>query len=94
MRDLNVIDNRFPVLAGSIRISHGFVHVIEVRTTVNIFGLTVAQDELIHADRHGALIILNNVILQLKPAIDTIILNETIILEPARQKGVNIEKRE
>lgn len=94
MRDLDVIDDGFPILAGSIGVSHGFVHVVEIGTTVNIFGLTVAQGELIHADRHGALVIPNDVIPQLKAAIDTVILNEAIVLEPARQEGFNIEKLE
>jgi regulator of RNase E activity RraA len=93
-RDLDVIDDGFPVLAGSIGVSHGFVHVLEIGTVVNIFGLTVAQGELIHADRHGALVIPNDVIPQLKAVIDTVVLNEAIILEPARQKGFNIDKLE
>jgi regulator of RNase E activity RraA len=94
MRDLDVIDDGFPVLAGSIGVSHGFVHVVEIGTAVNIFGLTVAQGELIHADRHGALVIPNDVIPRLKAAIDTVVFNEAIVLEPARQKGFNIDKLE
>ena len=94
MRDLDVIDDGFPVLAGSIGVSHGFVHVVEIGTVVNILGLTVAQGELIHADRHGALVIPNDVIPRLKAAIDTVVLNEAMVLEPARQKGFNIDKLE
>ena len=94
MRDLDVIDDGFPVLAGSIGVSHGFVHVVEIGTAVNILGLTVAQGELIHADRHGALVIPNDVIPRLNAAIDTVVLNEAIVLEPARQKGFNIDKLE
>lgn len=94
MRDLDVMDDGFPVLAGSVGVSHGFVHVVEVGTAVNIFGLTVTQGELIHADRHGALVIPNDVIHLLKTAIHTVVLNEAIVLEPARQKGFNIDKLE
>ena len=94
MRDLDVMDDGFPVLAGSVGVSHGFVHVVEVGTAVNIFGLTVTQGELIHADRHGALVIPNDVIPLLKTAIHTVVLNEAIVLEPARQKGFNIDKLE
>ena len=94
MRDLDVMDEGFPVLSGSIGVSHGFVHVVEIGTTVNIFGLTVAQGELIHADRHGALVIPTDVIPRLKAAIETVVLNESIVLEPARQKGFNIDKLE
>jgi len=94
MRDLDVMDDGFPVLAGSVGVSHGFVHVVEVGTAVNIFGLTVTQGELIHADRHGALVIPNDVIPLLKTAIHTVVSNEAIVLEPARQKGFNIDKLE
>ena len=94
MRDLDVMDDGFPVLAGSVGVSHGFVHVVEVGTAVNIFGLTVTQGELIHADRHGALVIPNDVIHLLKTAIHTVVSNEAIVLEPARQKGFNIDKLE
>ncbi|MFT4636418.1 MAG: regulator of RNase E activity RraA [Arenicella sp.] len=94
MRDLDVIDEGFPVLAGSIGVSHGFVHVVEIGTPVTLFGLTVAQGELIHADRHGALVIPSDVLPQLKAAIDTVIFNEAIVLEPAREKGFNIDKLE
>lgn len=94
MRDLDVIDEGFPVLAGSIGPSHGFVHVVEIGTPVNIMGMRVAQDELIHADRHGALVIPSEVIPQLKQAIETVIASEAIVLVPAREPGFNIDKLE
>ncbi len=94
MRDLDVIDEGFPVLAGSIGPSHGFVHVVEIGTPVSIMGMQVAQDELIHADRHGALVIPSEVIPDLKRAIETVIACEAIVLEPARAPGFNIGKLE
>ncbi len=94
MRDLDVIDEGFPVLAGSIGPSHGFAHVVEIGTPVNVFGMHVAQGELIHADRHGALVIPSEVVPRLKTAIETVITNEAIILEPARQSGFNIDELE
>lgn len=94
MRDLDVYDEGFPVLAGSIGPSHGYVHVVEIGTPVNIMGMRVAQDELIHADRHGAIVIPAEVIPTLKQAIDTVVANENIVLIPAREPGFNIEKFE
>lgn len=94
MRDLDVIDDGFPVLAGSIGPSHGFVHVVELGTPVRIMGMTVAQDELVHADRHGALVIPGEVIPDLEQAIETVIANEAIVLESARAPGFNIHKLE
>jgi regulator of RNase E activity RraA len=94
MRDLDVMDEGFPVLAGSIGVSHGFVHVVEIGTPVNVFGITVTQGELIHADRHGALVIPHDVIPRLKAAIDTVVANEAIVIGPAREAGFNIDKLE
>ena len=94
MRDLDVIDDGFPVLAGSIGPSHGFVHVLEIGTPVDVMGMRVAQDELIHADRHGALVIPTDVIPDLKQAIEAVISCEAIVLEPARAPGFNIDKLE
>ena len=94
MRDLDVIDEGFPVLAGSIGPSHGFVHVVEIGGPVSIMGMQVSQDELVHADRHGALIIPGEVIPKLKQAIETVIASEAIVLVPARKPGFNIDKLE
>ena len=94
MRDLDVMDDGFPVLAGSIGPSHGFVHAVEIGTPANIMGMRVAQGELIHADRHGALVIPEDVISELRAAIDKVIACEAIVLEPARQPGFDIQKLE
>ena len=94
MRDLDVIDDGFPILAGSVGPSHGYVHVVDVGTQVNIFGMRVDENELIHADRHGAIVIPHNVFPTLKSAIKTVIKNEAIVLGPARAPDFNIDKLE
>lgn len=94
MRDLDVIDDGFPILAGSIGPSHGFVHVRDLGCQVSVMGMQVEEDDLIHADRHGALVIPDAVIADLEKAIDTVVANEAIILGPARAPGFNIEKLE
>ena len=94
MRDLDVLDGGFPVLAGSIGVSHGFVHVVEIGTPVDVMGVKVSQDDLIHADRHGALVIPSDAISDLKQAIETVISNESIVLGPAREPGFDIKKLE
>ncbi|MEO1176817.1 MAG: RraA family protein [Pseudomonadota bacterium] len=94
MRDLDVLDDGFPVLAGAIGPSHGYVHCVEIGTPVNIFGMRVAQGELIHADRHGALVIPPDVRSDLKSAIETVFAREEIVLGPARAPGFDIAKLE
>jgi regulator of RNase E activity RraA len=70
------------------------VHAVEIGTPVNIMGMRVAQGELIHADRHGALVIPANIIPVLKAAIETVISSEEIVLGPARQPDFDIHKLE
>ena len=94
MRDLDVIDDGFPILAGSIGPSHAHVHVVELSKPVSIMGLEVHEDDLVHADRHGAVVIPEDVIPELEVAINKVFANESLILEPARKPGFSIEKLE
>ena len=87
MRDLGDLPDGFPVVAGSIGPSHGFVHVKEVGSTVTIFGMKVADSDLIHADRHGALIIPSDVLPILEAAIHKLMDTEKLVLDPARRDG-------
>ena len=94
MRDLGDMAAGFPVVAGSIGPSHGFVHVTDVDLPVQIFGLWVKPGELVHADRHGALVIPEEVIGSLSQSIATLQASEALILGPARAPGFDIEALE
>lgn len=91
VRDLGDLPAGFPVVAGSIGPSHGFVHVISLGEPVSIFGLEVRQGDLVHADRHGALVIPSDVVSGLATAIDRLRKTEQLILDPARSRGFNFE---
>ena len=84
MRDLGDLPSGFPVIAGSIGPSHAFVHVTEIGVPVNVFGLAVQDGDLVHADRHGALVVPDDVIDHLFDAINKLMANEKLVLEPAR----------
>lgn len=91
MRDLGDLPEGFPVVAGSIGPSHGFVHVKELGTPVNIFGLEINDGDLVHADRHGALVIPPEVLGDLEQAILKLLETEKLILEPARKPGFDFD---
>ncbi|MCK7611082.1 RraA family protein [Roseibium sediminicola] len=94
MRDLGDLPDGFPVVAGSVGPSHGYVHVKEIGTPVKIFGLDILAGELIHADRHGALVIPETVIPVLAGAIRKLLETEQIVLGPAREPDFSFEKFE
>ena len=56
------------MLAGSIAPSHAFVHVVDFGLNVNIHGMAVKSGDLIHADRHGAVVVPVNTIDGMKDA--------------------------
>lgn len=85
MRDLGGLEPGFPVLAGSIGPSH--VHVRAVGTPVEVFGMMVQEGDLVHADRHGALVVPPDVISVLKAAIEKLLETEQLILGPACGSG-------
>lgn len=86
MRDLGDLPGGFPVVAGSVGPSHGFVHVREIGTQVSIHGLIVVEGDWIHADRHGALVIPEAVVPDLEAAIHKLLETEKLILGPARRE--------
>ena len=87
MRDLGDLPNGFPVVAGQIGPSHGFVHVKEIACEVEIFGLKIKNGDLVHADRHGAVVIPDDVVDHLQSAIQKMQDTERLVFDPARQEG-------
>jgi regulator of RNase E activity RraA len=68
--------------------------VLKIGDPVEVMNMSVCQGDLIHADRHGALVIPTGVVSLLKNAIEKVIDSEAIVLVPAREPGFNIEKLE
>lgn len=91
MRDLGDMPEGYPVVAGSIGPSHGFVHVVDIAQPVEIFGMPVEDGDLIHADRHGALVIPPDVEPDLQDAIATLIRSERIIFDAVKGKELSFE---
>lgn len=87
MRDLGDLPEGYPVIAGSIGPSHAFVHVEEMDCAVEINGLSVKPGDLIHADRHGAVVVPENVVEELMAAIYRAQENERIVLNATAEEG-------
>lgn len=92
LRDLGMLDPGYQVIAGSVGPSHAFVHVTELHVPVTVFGMAVKPGDLIHADRHGAVVIPPAMIEMLPAAINLVIAKEQPILKAAREPGFTVEK--
>ena len=92
IRDLGAIDPGFCLLAGSIGPSHAFVHVTGFDIPVEVFGLAIDPGDLIHADRHGAVIIEPGIEAELPRAIDLVTRKEVPILIAARSPDFDIDR--
>lgn len=82
----------FQALAGSIGPSHAWVHAESFGGQVRVAGMTVQSDDLIHADRHGAIVIPLDVAAKLPEAAELCGRREMPILEIARSPDFSLEK--
>lgn len=94
IRDIGMCPEDYQVIGGSIGPSHRFVHVREIGTTVNIFGMSVKEGDFVHADRHGAVVVPLDILYELDKWISKMQEIEEIVLAPARKDDFNFQKFE
>ena len=90
VRDIPAVALDFQMLAGSVGPSHAYVHVVEFGIPVTIHGMTAKSGELIHADRHGAVIVPVDKIDAMKGALDGLMKQEARIIAAAKS-GQGVE---
>jgi len=101
-RDLTESAKDFQILGGRVGPSHAHIHVVDFRGPVNVFGMQAAHDDVIHADRHGAVVIPAECVTRLPDAIDLIARREKVILDicaspdftPAKLREAIMKSRE
>lgn len=92
IRDLDAVATDFQLLAGRVGPSHAFVRTEAFDLPVEVHGMKVKPGELIHADRHGSVVIPLDVVEKLPAAIDLCTRREAPILKAARESGFTLEK--
>jgi regulator of RNase E activity RraA len=92
IRDIAQVAEGFQMLAGSISPSHAYVHVVEFGVPVTIHGMEVESGDLIHADRHGAVVVPVDQIDAMAKAMDGLLKQEARIISAARKPGVTVEE--
>ena len=94
VRDLDAVAPEFQVLCGKITPSHAWVHAIAFGGTVDVFGMVVRSGDLIHADRHGAVVIPHEVARAVPNAAELCARREAPILKVARSPEFSLEALE
>jgi regulator of RNase E activity RraA len=92
IRDIPQWAPGFQALAGSVGPSHAWVHAENFGVDVRVAGMTVRSGDLIHADRHGAIVIPFDLAAKLPDAAELCGRRETPILEIARSRDFSLEK--
>jgi hypothetical protein len=88
-RDIDMLAAGFQIVGGRIGPSHAHVHMVQMKCDVNIFGMLVGHDDVVHADVHGAVVIPAAAVRALPKAIDLLTRREKVILDRARARGFN-----
>ncbi|HZS85132.1 MAG TPA: RraA family protein [Stellaceae bacterium] len=90
VRDLDAMAKGFFVLAGSVMPSHAHVELVDFGGTVSVHGMVVRHDDLVHADRHGAVVIPHAVARQVPEAAALLARREKVLLDAAKRPGFSV----
>ena len=92
IRDVDMWAEGFGALAGSLSPSHGWIHVVEYAIPVEVHGMVVAPGDIVHADRHGAVVIPDSAVSAIKSTVDRLEKAEARLIGPAQQREFDIEE--
>ncbi len=85
VRDLDAVEEiGFGYFSTQIHVSHAYVHVEQYNCPVNMLGLTIRPGDLLFADRHGVVLIPDEIAPKLAKACQAIADAELPMLEPCR----------
>lgn len=90
IRDIAQVAEGFQMLAGSIGPSHAYVHVEEFGVPVRIHGMHAKSGDLIHADRHGAVVVPADKVDAMQAALAGLMQQEARIIAAAKS-GQGVE---
>ena len=96
VRDLDEADKLgFKYFASCILVSHAYVHVEDYDCPVNIGGLTVRPGDLLHADKHGVVLIPGEIASELADACRKAQWSEEPVLQGCKERfetGASVEE--
>jgi regulator of RNase E activity RraA len=87
IRDIPMIAGGFQMLAAMIVPSHAYVHVVDYGIDVTVAGMATKSGDLIHADRHGAVVVPVGTIDAMQAAAEKLAATEARIIAAAKSGG-------
>ncbi len=92
VRDIDQWAPDFQFLAAKIGPSHAYVHAVDFGGEVDVLGMRVASGDIVHADRHGAVVVPAETVLKLPDAARLLARREGRILAVARAPDCTADK--
>jgi 4-hydroxy-4-methyl-2-oxoglutarate aldolase len=93
VRDLaEVREIGFHMFASGVSVSHGFAHLEDFAQPVTVFGMTICPGDLVHADRHGAVVIPHEVARSIAATALTIERSERVIIDLCKSPSFSVDK--
>jgi len=92
IRDIPDWADGFQALASSIKPSHAHVHAVDFGCQAMVAGMLVNHGDLVHADRHGAVVVPLEVAREVPTAAARIAAKEKVILDIVKGPGFSFEK--
>ena len=89
IRQAALLPADFQVLAGGVRPSGGGLRFMSAGGTVNVAGLAVTDGDLLHADRHGVVVIPEDLVREIPRVIEHSRAHDREILAACRSPGID-----
>ena len=93
VRDIPAAESAgFQFFAGSVTVSHAYVHIVEMGKPVDVGGLTVRSGDLLHGDVHGVQSIPLDIAAKVPPVAAEIAAKEQALIALCRSPEFSLEK--
>jgi len=92
VRDIDTAAKGFQFLAGSASPSHAYVHMVEFGNRVDVHGMSVGSGDLVHADRHGAVVIPHALARGVVDAAARVARIEAVVIGACTARGFSVAK--
>ncbi|WP_219209693.1 RraA family protein [Variovorax boronicumulans] len=91
VRDVDTNAPGFQMLCRMVVPSHAHYHIVDFGSTVSVAGAYIAHNDLVHADRHGAVVIPVEHAARIPEVVAALTRREAVIIAAARRPDFSIE---